>query len=114
MKKQVLEKILDALEKRVNDTMHDDLYGVCEPIEIGSLTVWIEDYDLSDSTFTVCIDGKNTLEHPNVEKCLSNELGKRIPDLGERMYIIEEERRKEAEEIRETERMICQTNGWSY
>lgn len=113
-----LEKILDALEERVNGTIYDELYGVGKPVVVGNTTAWIEDYDISyntkNNTFTVCVYSKNNNECPNVEKYLSEELEKRIPDLRGLVLEAKEEMRREEESIRDTERTICRLNGWSY
>lgn len=111
---KIFKKILNSLEAVVNDSLSEGLYNINKPINLGTTTVWIEDYDLGNNTFTVRIDGKSYLEHPNVEAYLSKALEERIPDLGYRLYVAKEEMKAEEENMRETEESICRSYGWSY
>jgi len=114
-KRIFLEQLLTKLEENIRNDFEvykeDEYYlGNCK-VEIGEDCVWIENVDIFNNEFTVCVYRKNGREYPNIEKYLSDKLAERI-DLTSMAYDMREENEREREAMYETNVSLCGSFGW--
>jgi len=106
-----MKKIIEQLERNFYDSLAGEMLN--KEVVFNGGCIWIDDYNERDNTFTVCVFHKNRNESSNVENYLASELSARI-DIADAIYEKEQEDKQAMEDEMETQRVICQTNGWSW
>lgn len=108
-----MEEIINVLESNFRNSLGSFGEKLNKEVKFNGGSIWIDAYNETDNSFTVCVDHDNMNESPNVESYLEKELSARI-DISDAIYEKEQEGETSVRDEYETRRVICQTYGWSW